>query len=286
MRPPARWNRAAFDTAIARSCAEWMRRVLIHVVLRASWASQRVGEVLGERSVRERVHPGVGRPSRLARPLDVCHHPEPAGVDAVDHGLQQLIRPHRADVGVQRDLDEAGAARRLLGDRRIHILRAYLAEHRRRRPRPRARVPTDRGEDLPGAHHLDVADVVHPARVGTEIEHPPQSTGGHRRGIHQVEVHVEVGEPAHCAAIRVLTSNSSGEERDAERALEELGARRASVPVPIPIVRCTVRRCRNRHSWKLSSRSTSSSQVSYTAQFASGCSYTFANTSMSSSFTV
>ena len=34
------------------------------------------------------------------------------------------------------------------------------------------------------------------------------------------------------------------------------------VPVFIPMIRSTVLRCRNRHSWKLSSRSTCSSQVS------------------------
>ena len=62
--------------------------------------------------------------------------------------------------------------------------------------------------------------------------------------------------------IRVRTSNSSGKNVRSSARRRKSTPVDPPVPVLWPIVRWTTWRCRNRHSWKLSSMSTSSSQVS------------------------
>ncbi len=62
--------------------------------------------------------------------------------------------------------------------------------------------------------------------------------------------------------ISVRTAYSSGKNVSSSARLRNGAPLDPPVPVFIPMTRSTVLKCRNRQSWKFSSRSTSSSQVS------------------------
>ena len=70
------------------------------------------------------------------------------------------------------------------------------------------------------------------------------------------------GRPDGQLPIRVRTSNSSGKNVRSSARRRKSTPDEPPVPSLWPIVRCTTWRWRNRHSWKLSSMSTSSSHVS------------------------
>jgi hypothetical protein len=81
-----------------------------------------------------------------------------------------------------------------------------------------------------------------------------------------------VGEVAHELPISVRTAYSSGKKVSSRALRRKPTPLEPPVPRLKPMVRSTVLTWRNRHSWKFSSRSTSSSQVSYASQCSPACS--------------